>query len=281
MRKLFSLIVFHFCVVALCTAQAELVESTIDLVKEQTNHVTLIGKAKNLSDNPLDLSYTMDLINKSSGNSSTSNQSGKFKLLPNEEKTLSSSQTNVAPSSKFEVVLKIYQADKIIAEKVLKSDPAFFSAYNALAVTPPKSKKTTNNNTATKKLLESILTKEPKKEIQNSTSDAIEIGGLIIDNTRTKIGRDFYEFFYGKWVDPKESDNFSIIIRELPSRGGRVARIAIEVDGNVVAQRVVQPRQEIVEAMAQQSVNIVQNYLAKKKDLNSELDPDQQGSGIF
>ena len=44
----------------------------------------------------------------------------------------------------------------------------------------------------------------------------------------------------------------------------------------------VQPRQDVIELLAEQSVAIVKNYLSKKKDLNKELESeDQSGSGIF
>ena len=144
-----------------------------------------------------------------------------------------------------------------------------------MAITAPQ--KTVPN----KKTPVTEKTTQEKTQPATPAFDALEIGGLIIDDTRSKIGRDFYDVFYGKWNDPKNADSFTITIKEFPARG-RISRISVEVDGNVVIERNVQPRLEIVELLAQQSVHVVQNYLSKRNELNKELESeDTQGTGIF
>jgi curli production assembly/transport component CsgE len=46
-----------------------------------------------------------------------------------------------------------------------------------------------------------------------------ELDGLIFDQTRTRIGRDFYEDFFTKWAQPDSVSNYSILLEEQPSRG--------------------------------------------------------------
>lgn len=101
----------------------------------------------------------------------------------------------------------------------------------------------------------------------------LEIDGLIIDETRTKIGRDYYEVFYNQWEAPKGAKNFTIKIKELPSRG-RGAQIQVFVNDEKLIHRSVQPRQEMIEDLASRSVNALAQWLVKdaqkQKDINNE-----------
>ncbi|MEM6967730.1 MAG: CsgE family curli-type amyloid fiber assembly protein, partial [Bacteroidota bacterium] len=113
------------------------------------------------------------------------------------------------------------------------------------------------------------------------SSDAIEIDGLILDETRSKIGRDFYELFYNRWSPPMGARDFSIIIKELPSRGIG-ARVAIQVNDNVVLYRFLQPRGDIVEQEANISISYVKRYLMQNENVKQDMESgDQLGSGIF
>ena len=52
----------------------------------------------------------------------------------------------------------------------------------------------------------------------------LEIEGIVVDATATKIGRDFYDSFFSKWNPESELPNLSITISErpLPNRGSQV-----------------------------------------------------------
>ncbi len=58
--------------------------------------------------------------------------------------------------------------------------------------------------------------------IYTGTKDAVdvnlEIDGLLIDETKTKSGRDFYEYFYKDWTAPIGAKNYTIYITEKPYR---------------------------------------------------------------
>jgi len=111
--------------------------------------------------------------------------------------------------------------------------------------------------------------------------DALEIDGLILDETRTKMGRDFYELFYNKWIPPAGSNDFLITIKELPSRGIG-ARVSIVVNNDVVLSRFLQPRGDIVEQQANISISYVRRYLEQNENLKKSIDSeDVAGSGIY
>lgn len=90
----------------------------------------------------------------------------------------------------------------------------------------------------------------------------LEIDGLIIDETRTKIGRDYYEVFYNQWEAPAGAKNYTIKIKELPSRG-RGAQIQVFVNDEKLIHRSLQPRQEMIEDMANRSVSALANWLVQ------------------
>ena len=62
--------------------------------------------------------------------------------------------------------------------------------------------------------------------LQDSTSaDDIEIEGIIVDATQTKIGKDFYDLFYQQWSQVEDLPNHSITISEkaLPQLGSQIS----------------------------------------------------------
>lgn len=48
---------------------------------------------------------------------------------------------------------------------------------------------------------------------------SLEIDGLLIDETLTKAGQDFFDLFYQLWEPPPGATNFMIRIVEKPFRG--------------------------------------------------------------
>ncbi len=128
---------------------------------------------------------------------------------------------------------------------------------------------------------EKELPKAPVAIPKTPTFDELEIDGLILDETRSKLGHDFYEYFYNAWVAPQEAKDFIITIRELPARG-RVAQIAIEINDQTLVKRFLQPRSELIENLAVHLVEVAKNHLTKMENLKQEiLTEDLKGSGIF
>ena len=116
---------------------------------------------------------------------------------------------------------------------------------------------------------------------QNPENEDIGLGGLVVDETFSKIGHDFYNFFYSNWGSPKNVNDYTITISEkpLPELG---ARITIKINDTPVFQRFIQPRYEVIEEMAQQGLAISYSYLENYKKIQKELQgEDMQGTGIF
>ncbi len=128
-----------------------------------------------------------------------------------------------------------------------------------------------------KELIEGIKA----QKIKDSNDADVEIDGLLFDQTKTKSGKDFYDFFYSEWVAPANARNYSIFIAEKPYRL-TTTLIEIKINETAVFQSFLQPRADIIEQLAEQAVAQTQMYLANYEQLMRQLEgEDQSGSGIF
>lgn len=136
----------------------------------------------------------------------------------------------------------------------------------------------TENETSA--LLQKLI-KDIEAENPEAAPVELEIDGLIVDETVSRAGRNFYQLFYNQWQPPPKASNFSILISEKPGRGiGTI--IMVEVNDNKVIETPLQPRYDIIEAIAEQSVRSIYNYLLNYEQIQRQLSGDDlSGSGIF
>lgn len=127
-----------------------------------------------------------------------------------------------------------------------------------------------------KKMLEQVV-KQPDKlgDLE------IEIDGLLVDDTKTKTGKDFYDLFYESWEAPKEAKNYTITISEKPFRLSSTL-IVVLINDTPVYQSVLQPRQDVIEGLSIDAISTTQNYLVNYEEIIKQLNGDDMaGSGIF
>lgn len=160
----------------------------------------------------------------------------------------------------------------------------FFLSINAFA----QSENTVKNDTTKvikeapeelKALFESITKSVNSDESKGDVN--LEIDGLIIDETKTKGGREFYDLFYRDWAAPDGAKNYSIFVVEKPFRLNQTY-VEVSINETVVYQTFMQPRYEYIEGIAQESIASTQFYLAQYEELVKQLGgEDQSGSGIY
>jgi curli production assembly/transport component CsgE len=146
---------------------------------------------------------------------------------------------------------------------------------------------TTQQDLQTKKKLESMLkdvirdTKKYAKKSQETDPYALEIDGLIIDETMTKIGQDFYRIFYSRWTAPEQVSGFTIYILEQPMpRMG--SRISIKINDKIVYRGMLKPRYDVIEQTVEQIIPQIKDYLIKDRQNRRQLSgEDMSGSGIY
>ncbi len=117
--------------------------------------------------------------------------------------------------------------------------------------------------------------------------------GLVLDNSRTKLGRDFYELFYQRWnssqLDSTQTstiafnqlDDLTIMIEELPSPG-LSNLIQISVNDQLLWQQFMQPRMDALEYFAENAYETVLQYILNYQEIQSQLgSQDQKGTGVY
>lgn len=134
----------------------------------------------------------------------------------------------------------------------------------------------------TLKILKDALNSAVQNNISTESAELdMEIDGLIMDETISKVGRDFFDMFYATWNAPKNAKNFTITIKEMVLPG-LATQITILVNDEEVFKQRVQPRNDIMEQMSKYAIYKTTRYLSNYERMKSQLDgDDQSGSGIF
>ncbi|MBC8155019.1 MAG: hypothetical protein H7Z72_19165 [Bacteroidetes bacterium] len=127
---------------------------------------------------------------------------------------------------------------------------------------------------------------------------------LLLDNTRSKIGRDFYDAFFRHYTElPKATtprlptdttarkvthnleldlDALIVTIDELPAFGVGTSIISVTLNDQVIWQNYVQARQDVIEAYAINAAEIINQYVLNYQEVQRSLESeDQKGSGLF
>ena len=127
-----------------------------------------------------------------------------------------------------------------------------------------------------KKMVEQVV-QPPVKSKDNE----IEIDGLLVDDTKTKTGKDFYDLFYGGWEAPQGAKNYTITVSEKPFRLTST-QIVVSINDNIVYQGILQPRQDIIEGQTEEAIFITHDYLINYEEIMKQINgEDLTGSGIY
>ena len=130
--------------------------------------------------------------------------------------------------------------------------------------------------------LQNLLKRIIKEETERMAVDAdLKIDGLLVDDTKTKSGKDFYDLFYQQWEAPAGAKNYTIFIIEKPFRL-TTTMVEIMINETMVYQSFLQPRYDYIETLTAQAVSQTVLYLRNYEEIVRELDGnDRSGTGIY
>ena len=137
------------------------------------------------------------------------------------------------------------------------------------------------------RLAAALLVDDKKEIVPNENNDSVstdilEIENMIVDETLSKIGKDYFDLFYTKWESQVAGIvNYSIVIYEktLPQRG---TQISIKVNDLDIYQSFIQPRYELIEQSVDEGIYMVFSYLQNYEAIQKELEKgDMKGTGIY
>lgn len=115
---------------------------------------------------------------------------------------------------------------------------------------------------------------------KNIVEDEI-IGGIILDQTKTKIGKDFYDQFNQDFTPPDESIDYVIVIEEKPSFATTTI-ITLTINDIEIYSNYLQPKEDIMEALVGEAVNTATQFIVNYNQIIAEMSTKEQlGTGIF
>ena len=274
-----------------------------------TKQIEIRGMIKNESDQKLTLYQKMELTKSGKSGTAKHQQSGSFTVNPDRTKILGRSSFYKNNTDTYKVIFKIHndlgtiftdslfyperppvKAKKETPNQSVQLPPEKKESSIVLQKEKSKSKVATNTPTSKplppelKKLIPPTKKNKPITSSRKSSAavpvDVLEIDGLIIDETRSKIARDFYDLFYKKWIAPVGAKNFSIYIREEPSRG-RGAQVSLTLNEQKIFQNFVPPRYDALENVVNFAIRVTRARLSDQANIDTQLkEEDQMGSGI-
>lgn len=229
---------------------------------EESDTAYIKGLLVNLGENKKEVKWEMEIHRESATSLINDKKNGEVIIEPFFPQIISEIDIDLKKREYFVIVLNVLDSKN----ELLATDTLISTDID------PTLKKVVRKNFP-------IVAKPLSKPRHNL--DALEIDGLILDETRTKVGRDFYEILYNKWTPPMGARDYLITIKETPSRGIG-ASLAIEVNGNIILYRFVQPRGGLIEQEANITIAHLKQYLKRNENLKQDLEfGDQLGSGVF
>ncbi|MEP0547076.1 MAG: CsgE family curli-type amyloid fiber assembly protein [Rhodothermales bacterium] len=96
------------------------------------------------------------------------------------------------------------------------------------------------------------------------------ITGLVVDETRTTIGRDFYDTFYEAWTSPEGSVNYTVVVEEQPVPG-RGTRVLVRLNDEVAFDTRLQPGYDRIREAALAAVGYTRRALSSAAPLSRGL----------
>jgi hypothetical protein len=210
------------------------VKAKIDVEKIE-NMLSVTGTVENLKSEFKNISFKLSVFktNKTNSNNSKNSQDGRLTLEPIQKVMLSKTQVNFAKDDRIILLLLIYDEKNAIIGK----DRIVFGD------------------------------EQETKTGALSPKDGLEMTGIVSNDTKTKLGNDFYDFFYSEFSKLKINSNKIVTIQE-ELTFGRTTRIIVSVDGEVIDEFITRPDEEFLKYMAQNSSAKVLKYFKSLEEQN-------------
>lgn len=112
---------------------------------------------------------------------------------------------------------------------------------------------------------ESLESKAPLENVKiNEVDDLVEIDGLIIDRTLTRLGRDFYFSFSMKMNSKYDGIDVNLTVKERPTAlSGSI--IGVYHFDKVIYRGALSPGQRQADEKAEQAIDAVNQYIIRWK----------------
>lgn len=207
-------------------------------VEKIENMLSVTGTVENLKTEFKNISFKLSVFktNKSNSNNSKNAQDGRVTLEPIQKVALSKTMVNVGSEDQIILLLLIYDENNAIIGK------------------------------------DRIVIGEDKKSKTGALKpkDGLEMIGIVSNDTKTKLGSDFYDFFYSEFSKLKINSNKIVTVQE-ELTFGRTTRILVNVDGEIVNEFITRPDEDFLKYMAETSSAKVFKYFKDIEKQNKSI----------
>lgn len=189
-------------------------------VEEVENTLSATATVENLKSEFRNISFKLTVFKKNKRNSNRSDnaQDGRVTLEPIQKVILSKTQVNRTQDDQIIILLLIYDEDNAIIGK----DRLVFGGDEETKV--------------------SVL----------KPNDGLEMLGIIANETKTKLGNDFYDMFYSEFSKLKIKSQKIITVQE-ELTFGRTTKISVKIDNDIVEEFIARPDEDFLKYMAETS----------------------------
>jgi hypothetical protein len=189
-------------------------------VEEVENTLSATATVENLKSEFRNISFKLTVFKKNKRNSNRSDnaQDGRVTLEPIQKIILSKTQVNRTQDDQIIILLLIYDEDNAIIGK----DRLVFGGDEETKV--------------------SVL----------KPNDGLEMLGIIANETKTKLGNDFYDMLYSEFSKLKIKSQKIITVQE-ELTFGRTTKISVKIDNDIVEEFIARPDEDFLKYMAETS----------------------------
>jgi hypothetical protein len=207
-------------------------------VEKVENILFIRGTVENLKSEFKSISYKLTVFkkNKYNANNSKNSQDGRVILDPQQKVILSKTQINESKDDQIILLLMIYDENNVVIGK----DRLEMGVDDA------------------------------SKDEGNKPNDGLEMSGILSNDTKTKLGNDFYELFYKEFTKLKLKSNKVVTVQE-ELTFGRTTKIIVSVDGDVVNEFISRPDEEYMKYMAEMISAEVFKYFKNIEKQNKSI----------
>lgn len=216
--------------------------------------IQITGSALNKTSLSQSLRYVLSVIknNPNSSNTSKNDQSGRIVLDQGQKKNLSTTTINSNDKDRIIILLLIYDENN----KLLGMDRLVINGNEEDAQI-----KELENQQSEKAL-------EVSPDATDNKEDGIVLRGIVIEETKTKPGRDFYKMFYSLYSANNVNGDEIVTVKEVLAINNNT-KIEIYVANEIVVEFFIRPQNEYLKTMSELSIKRVYWYLQQYKQNKS------------
>lgn len=222
------------------------VEANINLLNNN-EFVEITGTAYNKTEVSQSIKYVLSVIKNNPKNSNRSKNDQKGRVLLNAGEKINLSKTTINSNNKDRIIILLLLYD--IRENIIgKARIVINDTINS------KIKKDNKENNS--------------PDVKFKNSDGIVLRGIVIEETKTNPGRNFYKMFYSLYTSNNINGEKIVTVEEILILAGTTA-IRVLVGDEVVYQFIVKPQKGYLKENSNEALKRVFSYLQNIKKENN------------